>query len=247
MAALGHHAACVSAASITAAASTRTRAHTRCDAVPAPGASRSAPPRLPAAAAAAAPAPRAVAARITTTPFRATRAPLIVLARGARDGESDVDILDDDILSVADSPGDAVEGVQRKRGNCYGCGVALQTGLPDVNGYVPPEEYETKRVHRQLHGMMLCSRCNDLSHGQGWTLPFAPQSSPYPPSSPPSHPPGGGPSPLLLRICPHPPPPSLSLPSARSLPPLPLIGIFCSFSLHSSSRTLPPSCSSSSP
>ena len=52
------------------------------------------------------------------------------------------------------------------QGNCYGCGVALQTDFPDVSGYVPADEYETKRQHRQLNGMMLCSRCSDLSHGR---------------------------------------------------------------------------------
>ena len=35
-----------------------------------------------------------------------------------------------------------------------------------MSGYVPPDEYETKRQHRQLNGMMLCSRCSDLSHGR---------------------------------------------------------------------------------
>ncbi|EEH57941.1 uncharacterized protein MICPUCDRAFT_8887, partial [Micromonas pusilla CCMP1545] len=48
----------------------------------------------------------------------------------------------------------------------YGCGVALQTDHPDVSGYVPPEEYETKRVHRQLYASMLCSRCSALSNGR---------------------------------------------------------------------------------
>lgn len=53
-----------------------------------------------------------------------------------------------------------------RQGACYGCGVALQTDFPEVSGYVPLDEYETKRHHRQLHGMMLCSRCSDLSHGR---------------------------------------------------------------------------------
>ena len=35
-----------------------------------------------------------------------------------------------------------------------------------MSGYVPADEYETKRQHRQLNGMMLCSRCSDLSHGR---------------------------------------------------------------------------------
>ena len=53
-----------------------------------------------------------------------------------------------------------------QQGACYGCGVALQTDFPAVNGYVPPDEYEEKRVHRQLYGMMLCARCSDLSQGR---------------------------------------------------------------------------------
>jgi nitric-oxide synthase len=56
--------------------------------------------------------------------------------------------------------------VTRKRGDCYGCGVALQTDLPSVSGYVPPAEYATKAHHRQLDGMMLCARCSELSHGR---------------------------------------------------------------------------------
>ena len=54
----------------------------------------------------------------------------------------------------------------RKRGDCYGCGVALQTDFPSVSGYVPKDEYATKAHHRQLDGMMLCARCSDLSHGR---------------------------------------------------------------------------------
>ena len=56
--------------------------------------------------------------------------------------------------------------VIRTRGDCYGCGVALQTDLPSVSGYVPPAEYATKAHHRQLDGMMLCARCSELSHGR---------------------------------------------------------------------------------
>ena len=56
--------------------------------------------------------------------------------------------------------------VIRKRGDCYGCGVALQTDFPEVSGYVTPAEYATKAHHRQLDGMMLCARCSDLSHGR---------------------------------------------------------------------------------
>jgi hypothetical protein len=53
-----------------------------------------------------------------------------------------------------------------KQGACYGCGVALQTDDVSVSGFVPEEEYETKRQHRQLYGMMLCARCSELSHGR---------------------------------------------------------------------------------
>ena len=67
----------------------------------------------------------------------------------------------DDLIRV---DGDAAD-VRRLRGDCYGCGVALQTERADVSGYVDPTLYETKRVHRQLFGMMLCARCGDLSNG----------------------------------------------------------------------------------
>lgn len=67
----------------------------------------------------------------------------------------------DDLIRVDDDASD----VRRLRGNCYGCGVALQTERADVSGYVDPDEYETKRVHKQLFGMMLCARCGDLSNG----------------------------------------------------------------------------------
>ena len=67
----------------------------------------------------------------------------------------------DDVIRVDDDASD----VRRLRGNCYGCGVALQTERADVSGYVDPDEYETKRVHKQLFGMMLCARCGDLSNG----------------------------------------------------------------------------------
>ena len=67
----------------------------------------------------------------------------------------------DDLIRVDDEASD----VRRLRGNCYGCGVALQTERADVSGYVDPDEYETKRVHKQLFGMMLCARCGDLSNG----------------------------------------------------------------------------------
>ena len=43
------------------------------------------------------------------------------------------------------------------QGTCYGCGAALQTEQEDAAGYVPPEKYELKRVHRQL-GQLVC-RC----------------------------------------------------------------------------------------
>ena len=70
----------------------------------------------------------------------------------------------DDSTDINDS--NAVKQVTRKRGDCYGCGVALQTDTPEVSGYVPLIDYETKETHRQLNGMLLCSRCSDLSHGR---------------------------------------------------------------------------------
>ena len=35
---------------------------------------------------------------------------------------------------------DDASDVRRLRGNCYGCGVALQTERADVSGYVDPDE-----------------------------------------------------------------------------------------------------------
>ena len=55
--------------------------------------------------------------------------------------------------------------VQYERGNCYGCGVRLQTGAAELPvGYVERERYEVKRRHRQL-GQLLCRRCQELSNG----------------------------------------------------------------------------------
>ena len=48
---------------------------------------------------------------------------------------------------------------------CYGCGVRLQTDDPSSSGYVPPEKFETKARHKQFD-QLLCTRCQDLSHGK---------------------------------------------------------------------------------
>jgi len=51
------------------------------------------------------------------------------------------------------------------QGNCYGCGVSLQTKNTSIAGFVDPEEYATKATHRQ-YNMMLCARCSELSNGK---------------------------------------------------------------------------------
>ena len=122
-----------------------------------------APRRAPRAARDTVPRPAADASSSAAFPAAARRARLICLAsrddtasaprrwsRGAGGSEADAEVLE----------------VTRKRGDCYGCGVALQTDFPSVSGYVPPAEYATKAHHRQLDGMMLCARCSDLSHGR---------------------------------------------------------------------------------
>jgi nitric-oxide synthase len=48
---------------------------------------------------------------------------------------------------------------------CYGCGVRLQTDDPSSSGYVPLEKFETKARHKQFD-QLLCTRCQDLSHGK---------------------------------------------------------------------------------
>ena len=48
---------------------------------------------------------------------------------------------------------------------CYGCGADLQTTNPAAAGYVEPERYELKAVHRQLK-LLLCRRCRALTHGE---------------------------------------------------------------------------------
>jgi nitric-oxide synthase len=121
-----------------------------------------APRRAPRAARDTVPRPAADASS-AAFPAAARRARLICLAsrddtasaprrwsRGAGGSEADAEVLE----------------VTRKRGDCYGCGVALQTDFPSVSGYVPKDEYATKAHHRQLDGMMLCARCSDLSHGR---------------------------------------------------------------------------------
>lgn len=44
-------------------------------------------------------------------------------------------------------------------GNCYGCGVALQTESPESLGFVDPDVYSKKRSHKQQNSI-LCSRCD---------------------------------------------------------------------------------------
>lgn len=119
--------------------------------------------RAPRAARDGVPRPAADSSSSAAFPAAARRARLICLAsrddtasaprrwsRGAGGSEADAEVLE----------------VTRKRGDCYGCGVALQTDFPSVSGYVPKDEYATKAHHRQLDGMMLCARCSDLSHGR---------------------------------------------------------------------------------
>ena len=135
---------------------------TPCVASAAPRREDAAPRRAPRAARDSVPCPAADASS-AAFPAAARRARLICLAsrgdtasaprrwsRGGGGEEADAEVLE----------------VTRKRGNCYGCGVALQTDFPSVSGYVPPAEYATKAHHRQLDGMMLCARCSDLSHGR---------------------------------------------------------------------------------
>ena len=121
------------------------------------------PCRAPRAARDGVPRPAADSSSSAAFPAAARRARLICLASR------------DDTASAprrwsrgkGGAPADAeVLEVTRKRGDCYGCGVALQTDLPSVSGYVPPAEYATKAQHRQLDGMMLCARCSELSHGR---------------------------------------------------------------------------------
>ena len=122
-----------------------------------------APCRAPRAARDGVPRPAADSSSSAAFPAAARRARLICLAsrddtasaprrwsRGEGGARADAEVLE----------------VTRKRGDCYGCGVALQTDLPSVSGYVPPAEYATKAHHRQLDGMMLCARCSELSHGR---------------------------------------------------------------------------------
>ena len=51
------------------------------------------------------------------------------------------------------------------QGNCYGCGVSLQTKDDTIAGYVDPKEYATKATHKQFN-MMICARCAQLSNGK---------------------------------------------------------------------------------
>ena len=134
-----------------------------CVASAAPRRDDAAPCRAPRAARDGVPRPAADSSSSAAFPAAARRARLICLAsrddtasaprrwsRGEGGARADAEVLE----------------VTRKRGDCYGCGVALQTDLPSVSGYVPPAEYATKAHHRQLDGMMLCARCSELSHGR---------------------------------------------------------------------------------
>ena len=40
------------------------------------------------------------------------------------------------------------------QGNCYGCGVSLQTKDDTIAGYVSPKEYATKATHKQFNMMI---------------------------------------------------------------------------------------------
>ena len=51
------------------------------------------------------------------------------------------------------------------RGECYGCGAALQVGEADQPGHVELEKYLQKRKHKQLR-QVLCGRCTRLHQGK---------------------------------------------------------------------------------
>lgn len=55
-------------------------------------------------------------------------------------------------------------GGGRSKVTCYGCGVALQTRNKDGSGFIAAEKFEEKARHKQFD-QLLCSRCQDLSHG----------------------------------------------------------------------------------
>lgn len=48
---------------------------------------------------------------------------------------------------------------------CYGCGAELQTEFKFMAGYVEPERYAEKKLHKQLRET-LCARCRSLAHGE---------------------------------------------------------------------------------
>jgi hypothetical protein len=48
------------------------------------------------------------------------------------------------------------------QGTCYGCGAALQTEQEEAAGYVEPEKYALKRLHRQLD-RLVCRHAHSLS------------------------------------------------------------------------------------
>ena len=53
----------------------------------------------------------------------------------------------------------------RVRGNCYGCGVALQIESAADAGYVERTKY-MERAKRKQTNIMLCNRCHELSNGK---------------------------------------------------------------------------------
>ena len=71
-------------------------------------------------------------------------------------------------------PSEDVAGAQ---GTCYGCGAALQTEQEGAAGYVEPEKYELKRVHRQL-SQLVCGYVRQISmhaiHPSASVSPSAP-------------------------------------------------------------------------
>jgi nitric-oxide synthase len=55
--------------------------------------------------------------------------------------------------------------LQFVQGACYGCGARLQVTTELAPGYVSPERYAPKALHRQ-HDQLLCARCNGLANGK---------------------------------------------------------------------------------
>jgi len=53
----------------------------------------------------------------------------------------------------------------QRRGNCYGCGIQLQTDATSAPGFVDPAVFDAKKQHKQLD-RVLCDRCHRLSNGK---------------------------------------------------------------------------------